>query len=133
MLSCSSTASLMVVCRKPSLPLLSWWYLPAGFSVKQLSDLCQALSDAADKLPNLRHLSMGMELDALLSSNGGAGLSPLAGCTQLTSLSLAQYQVSTAGLAVSLDRVWHNGQHGRDNGFADALSVRLLSADGSWL
>lgn len=99
-----------------SAPLLSWWYLPAGFSVKQLSELCQALSDAADKLPNLRHLSMGMELDALLSSNGGAGLSALAGCTQLTSLSLAQYQVSTAELGATSDGAWQHGQQGTGMG-----------------
>lgn len=66
---------------------------PAGYSVKQLSELCEALSDAADCLPQLRHLSIGMELDALLSSGQGAGLTPLAGCTQLTSISLVEYQV----------------------------------------
>lgn len=65
----------------------------AGFSVKQLSALCQALSDAAPQLPHLRLISWGCELDALLSSSGAAGLSTLTGCKQLTSLAFVEYQV----------------------------------------
>lgn len=67
--------------------------LPAGFSVKQLMGVCQALAAAGGRLPHLAHISMGMELDALLSSSGAAGVAPLAGLTQLTSLAFVEYQV----------------------------------------
>lgn len=69
--------------------------LPAGFSVKQLSGVCQALADAADRLPHLSHLSMGMELDALLTSSNAAGVAPLAAMKQITSLAFVEYQVRT--------------------------------------
>jgi hypothetical protein len=58
--------------------------------------VCQALADAADRLPNLAHISLGMELDALLSSHQAAGVSPLSGLTQLTSLAFVEYQVGPA-------------------------------------
>lgn len=71
--------------------------LPAGFSVKQLMGVCQALAAAGGRLPHLAHISMGMELDALLSSSGAAGVAPLAGLTQLTSLAFVEYQVRGRG------------------------------------
>lgn len=61
--------------------------------MKQLTGVCQAIANAADRLPHLAHISMGMELDALLSSSSAAGVSPLAALTQLTSLAFVEYQV----------------------------------------
>jgi hypothetical protein len=78
----------------------------AGFSVKQLTEVCQAIAYAADRLPQLAHISMGMELDALLSSSSAAGVSPLAALTQLTSLAFVEYQVG-------LGSCWTGSCHGR--------------------
>lgn len=64
--------------------------------MKQLSGVCQALADAAERLPHLSHVSLGMELDALLSSSNAAGVAPLAGIKQLTSLAFVEYQVRDA-------------------------------------
>lgn len=74
----------------------------AGFSVKQLSDVCQSLADAAEHLPHLAHITFACELDALLSSSQAAGLSPLAGLKQLTSLAFVGYQVGNTATLVAL-------------------------------
>jgi hypothetical protein len=76
--------------------------------VKQLTEVCQAIADAADRLPHLAYISMGMELDALLSSSSAAGVSPLAALTQLTSLAFVEYQVS-------LGSRWTGSRHGRQS------------------
>eukprot|EP00775_Hariotina_reticulata_P012991 gene12991-13120_t len=66
--------------------------LSSGYSVSQLATSCRQLAAAASKLPNLRHISLGMELDALLSNSRGEVLTPLSALTQLTSLQLSDYQ-----------------------------------------
>jgi hypothetical protein len=64
----------------------------AGYSVGQLHNTCATLAAAGPRMPQLRHISLGMELDALLRNSSGAVLAPLSGLTQITSLSLAEYQ-----------------------------------------
>jgi imidazoleglycerol phosphate dehydratase HisB len=50
------------------------------------------LGACADRLPQLRHISVGCELDALLRARGGNVLDALSELTQLTSLALTDYQ-----------------------------------------
>lgn len=96
----SRLAVLSVAMRSPLLdvaalpPSLAALHLDfsSGFSVKQLTGVCEALAAAGGRLPHLAHISMGMELDALLSSSGAAGVAPLARLTQLTSLAFVEYQ-----------------------------------------
>jgi len=68
------------------------WDEFAGYSVSQLATSCRQLAAAASTLPNLRHISLGMELDALVSNSRGQVLAPLSALTQLTSLALSDYQ-----------------------------------------
>lgn len=63
----------------------------AGCSVKQLRETCAALAAAAPRLAALRHVSIGAELDALLSNSKGHVLAPLSALTQLTSLALSDF------------------------------------------
>lgn len=63
--------------------------------------MCHSLADAAEHLPHLAHISFAMELDALLSSSQAAGLSPLAGLKQLTSLAFVGYQVGATAIRVA--------------------------------
>lgn len=67
-----------------------------GYSVGQLQGTCAALAAAAPRIPHLRHISLGMELDALLRNSRGKVLNPLAALTQLTSLALVEYQYMPA-------------------------------------
>jgi hypothetical protein len=60
--------------------------------VGQLRTTCTTLAAAGPRMPQLCHISLGMELDALLRNSKGAVLSPLAGLTQLTSVALVEYQ-----------------------------------------
>jgi hypothetical protein len=60
--------------------------------VGQLHTTCTTLAAAGPRMPQLRHISLGMELDALLRNSKGAVLAPLAGLTQVTSLALVEYQ-----------------------------------------
>ncbi|WIA12024.1 hypothetical protein OEZ85_012104 [Tetradesmus obliquus] len=66
--------------------------LASGFSVGQLATSCATLAAAGPRMPQLRHISLGMELDALLRNSQGAVLAPLSGLTQITSLALTEYQ-----------------------------------------
>lgn len=65
---------------------------PPGYSVKQLHTLCVDLAASAEQLPHLQHMSLGMELDTLLSDSQKSVLNPLGQLTHLTSLAITDYQ-----------------------------------------
>lgn len=60
--------------------------------MKQLHTLCLGLAASVPRLPHLQHMSMGLELDALLSESQKTALNPLVHLTQLTSLAITDYQ-----------------------------------------
>lgn len=60
--------------------------------MKQLHSLCLGLATSVKQLPRLQHISLGMELDALLSDSQKTVLNPLGQLTQLTSLAITDYQ-----------------------------------------
>jgi hypothetical protein len=95
-LTIAMSSPLLDVAHLPSTLQALHLELASGYSGQQLSSLCEGLADAAPGLPRLQHISVACELDTLLNISHADVLNPLSGLTQLTSLSLVEYQVSAA-------------------------------------